>query len=160
MIQEISSHIVKLLSAHRQNVASAESCTGGLLAKYLSDAPGSSEIFSGGIVAYTEEAKINLLGVRVRAIKTYSVVSEEVAAAMAIGAKRNFATDWALSTTGYSGPTGGTLNSPVGTICLGISGPFGTQTRKYILKNLSRSEHQKKSCEILLALFLNILKKS
>ena len=83
-------------------------------------------------------------------------MSEEVALLMAQGAQKKFGSSWAISTTGYSGPTGGSPAAPLGTLCVGVVGPHKTQSYKYVLKNLSRTEHQERSCEIALKLFLKI----
>ena len=156
-ISKTASQILKKASAYKQTIAAAESCTGGLLALHLSDAPGASNSFSGAVVAYTERAKIEILNVNAEIIKNCGVVSEEVASLMAKGALQKFACDWAISTTGYSGPTGGTAMAPLGTLCIAISGPEGTKTQRYLLENLSRAQHQEKSCELALKLFLEML---
>src|SRR6476660_6091364 len=120
-------NILQILAERRQKIATAESCTGGLLAVRLSETPGASRVFAGSIVAYTVPAKVHVLGVQESIINKHGVVSEEVAGAMALQCRHKFASDWALSTTGYAGPSGGTLEAPLGTICIGISGPDGTQ---------------------------------
>lgn len=101
-------------------LAFAESCTGGLLGKVVTDLPGSSTWFLGSVVTYSNVAKTNLLGVDARSIERNGAVSETVAAEMALGAKRMFLADVTLSTTGIAGPTGGTLEKAVGTVCFGI----------------------------------------
>jgi len=154
------SQILKIAMSRKQIISAAESCTGGLLAKFLSDAPGSSNTFAGAIVAYTEDSKIRTLGVDPEIIKKFGVVSEEVASLMAERALQKFASDWAISTTGYAGPTGGTAKAPLGTLCIAVSTSAGTKTQKYLLKNLSRNEHQEKSAELIFELFLDTLSKS
>ncbi len=101
-----------------RTLAVAESCTGGLLATRLTDRPGSSSYFLGGVVAYSNEAKTALLGVRTELIEAHGAVSPEVATAMADGALERFGADVACSTTGIAGPDGGTEEKPVGTVCL------------------------------------------
>lgn len=159
-IAKTVSQILKIALSRKQTIAAAESCTGGLLGVHLSDAPGSSNIFLGALIAYTEATKIYTLGVDEKIIRTYGVVSEQVAASMAKAALEKFKSDWAISTTGYSGPTGGTKEAPLGTVCVSVSGPMGTKTRKYILKNLSRRQHQEKSCELVFELLLKSLNNS
>ena len=102
-------------------VATAESCTGGLVAKRLTDVPGSSAAFKGGFVTYTNEMKISMLGVSPDTLEKYTAVSEQTAAEMARGARLRTGSDIAVSTTGYAGPGGGTEEAPVGTVFVGIS---------------------------------------
>jgi len=116
-----------LLRKRHATVSTAESCTGGMLAARLTDRGGSSDFFTAGYVTYTNREKRELLGVPNELIEKHSAVSEPVAAAMAEGAKRRSGTTYALSTTGYAGPDGGTDFDPVGTVYLGISGPAGTR---------------------------------
>ena len=108
-----------LLGAHR-TVAVAESCTGGLLAKRLTDRPGSSRWFLGGIVAYADEAK-TALGVAAELIREQGAVSEAVAQALACGARRVFGADAAVGITGVAGPDGGSADKPVGTVCYSVA---------------------------------------
>jgi nicotinamide-nucleotide amidase len=101
-----------------RHVAVAESCTGGLLAVRLTDRPGSSKHFVGGVVAYANEAKTDLLGVPAELIEEHGAVSPEVAEAMADGALERFSADVSCSTTGIAGPDGGSEGKPIGTVCL------------------------------------------
>ncbi len=101
-------------------MAVAESCTGGLVAQRITDVPGSSRVFQGGIVAYSNEAKENLLDVSAEILYTYGAVSEETALAMAHGARRCFKADVAVAVTGIAGPGGGTEAKPVGTVCFAV----------------------------------------
>jgi nicotinamide-nucleotide amidase len=116
-----------LLRKRHATVSTAESCTGGMLAARLTDRAGSSDFFTAGYVTYTNREKRELLGVPKELIEKHSPVSEPVAAAMAEGARRRSGTTYALSTTGYAGPDGGTDFDPVGTVYLGISGPAATR---------------------------------
>ena len=112
---------VRKLSAMGKTVSTAESCTGGLIAKLLTDVPGSSAVVVGGCVTYTNDAKMQVLGVDPAIIDRYTEVSAECAMAMADAARRLFGTDVALSATGFAGPSGGTERDPVGTVYLGVS---------------------------------------
>lgn len=104
-------------------LVTAESCTGGWIAKVCTDLPGSSEWFERGLVTYSNEAKQELLGVSRSDIHRFGAVSEEVAAAMARGAVAHSRADCAVSTTGIAGPDGGTPEKPVGTVCFGWAVP-------------------------------------
>ena len=114
----IDDQIAALLAGRR--MATAESCTSGLLAARLTDRPGSSDYVAGGVVAYANEAKIALLGVEPALIAEHGAVSSEVAAAMALGALRRLGADTSVAITGIAGPGGGTEDKPVGTVWFGI----------------------------------------
>ena len=113
--------IVGMLSAGGLTVAVAESCTGGLVASRLTDVPGSSASFLQGFVVYSNQAKERSLGVPKEIIEKFGAVSEEVARAMALGCLEKSGADFALSTTGIAGPSGGSLEKPVGMLCLAIA---------------------------------------
>jgi len=119
--------IGRLLRKQHGKVATAESCTGGMVAARLTERGGSSDFFIAGYVTYTEGQKRDILGVPQALIEHHTAVSEPVAAAMAEGARHRSGATYGLSTTGYAGPDGGTDFNPVGTVFLGISGPKGTQ---------------------------------
>ncbi|HEY3937733.1 MAG TPA: competence/damage-inducible protein A [Bryobacteraceae bacterium] len=116
-----------LLRKRHANVATAESVTGGLIAARLTDAGGSSDYFVAGYVTYTDAQKHEILGVSKELLAQHSAVSEPVAAAMADGARLRSGATYALSATGYAGPSGGTEFDPVGTVYLGVAGPAGTR---------------------------------
>lgn len=125
----------RLLVERGETVATAESCTGGLISTLLTDVPGSSAYFRGGVVAYANTAKVELLDVPAAMIAQHGAVSVAVADAMAQGARRRLGSDWAISDTGVAGPTGGTTEKPVGLVCLGVVGPAGvdpwTEARRF-----------------------------
>jgi len=123
----------RLLRERGLTVALAESCTGGLVAHRLTNVPGSSEYVRGAVVAYANAAKEALLCVRAETLAAHGAVSEETAAEMAAGARRVFGTSLAVSTTGIAGPTGGTPEKPVGTVCLALAADAGVVTRRYQL---------------------------
>jgi nicotinamide-nucleotide amidase len=115
--------IIETLKARGETVSIAESLTGGGLGHALTQVPGASEVFMGGIIAYTADVKINFLGVPRAIIDEFSVVSEEVAIAMANGAREKIGTTWAISTTGVAGP-GDYRGIREGTVWIAIAGPI------------------------------------
>jgi len=117
----IEETVARLLANQGQTLGVAESCTGGLVSKRLTDIPGSSAYFKEGIIAYSNEAKIKYLGVRERIINQYGAVSGEVASEMASGMKRISGADLAVSITGIAGPSGGTPAKPVGLVYFGLA---------------------------------------
>lgn len=121
---------VELLLAHGKKLALAESCTGGYIAKRITDIPGSSAVFEYGIVSYSNEVKINLLGVKAETIEKYTEVSEQTAAEMAQGVRRLSGADFALSVTGISGPGGGSEDKPVGLAYIGFAHEGGTTVKE------------------------------
>jgi len=121
----------KMLIKHRATLALAESCTGGLIAKQLTDVPGSSSFFLMSAVTYANEAKTAVLGVAPETLQRYGAVHEKTAREMAEGARRVACADFALSTTGIAGPDGGTDEKPVGTICIGLATPEETLSFRY-----------------------------
>ena len=124
---ELEQAVVELLRKLKKTVASAESCTGGALANRFTNAPGSSEVFLGGWVAYSDKFKVRELGVRAEAIEKHGAVSEQAAREMAEGARRKSSADFALSITGIAGPEGGTAEKPVGTVFIGLASGEGVR---------------------------------
>jgi competence/damage-inducible protein CinA-like protein len=125
--------VVKMLIAARKTIAVAESCTGGLIANRLTNVSGSSETFVNGVVTYSNESKVRLLGVREETLKAHGAVSEEVAREMAGGARTHSGTDFGVSTTGIAGPTGGTPEKPVGLVYIGFATPKQTMVQRHLL---------------------------
>lgn len=133
----------KVITAAKEvgaTVSGAESCTGGLIAKRLTDVAGSSAVFVGACVTYTNDVKMRMLGVDRSVIDAHTEVSHACAAAMADGARRAFESDAAYSTTGYAGPGGGTEQDPVGTVYVGISTKKETKTYRLSLPTTSSRE--------------------
>ena len=125
--------LVAELAARGMTLSVAESCTGGLIAKRLTDIPGCSSVVAGGAVTYQTREKTAVLGVPAQLIEREGVVSEAVARAMAEGARARFDTDVAIATTGYAGPGGGTEKEPVGTVFVAIAAPQGTICTRYAM---------------------------
>ncbi len=119
--QTLPEIVGELLRQRKLTLAVAESCTGGLLGKLITDIPGSSDYFSGGVIAYSNDLKIKLLSVPPEIISKHGAVSEQCARFMADGARINLGSDIALSITGIAGPDGGTSEKPVGLIYIGLS---------------------------------------
>jgi nicotinamide-nucleotide amidase len=117
----------------RVRVATAESCTGGLIAGAITAVAGSSDWFECGFVTYSNAAKVRDLGVPAAMIERFGAVSAEVAEAMAAGAGRLARVDWAVAVTGIAGPGGGSAEKPVGTVCFAWAGPMGTRASRLVL---------------------------
>ena len=130
-LARLAESAVHILIARGETLSSAESCTGGLITKVITDIPGSSAALTGGCVSYTNEVKMNVLGVDPDIIARVSEVSAECAAAMARGAKEKFGSTYALATTGYAGPGGGTERDPVGTVYLALATPDGVLGERF-----------------------------
>ena len=132
-------------------IATAESCTGGLLAGALTDVPGSSDVFERGFVTYSNAAKVEMLGLDPALISAHGAVSEEVAAAMAQGALAHSDATLAVSTTGIAGP-GGSEFKPEGRVCFGIAGPAGVSTQTIDFGALGRAKVRAAAVETALRL--------
>ncbi len=114
--------IGRMLKEKGKKLAVAESCTGGYISHLITSVPGSSEFYNGSVTAYSNDVKENTLGVKKSTLEKYGAVSEQVAKEMAEGVKRIFNADFAVSTTGIAGPTGGTEEKPVGTVWIAVAG--------------------------------------
>ncbi len=130
--QSMAAVLGELLAARGATLAVAESCTGGLIAKQLTDVPGSSGFFTFSAVTYANEAKMRVLGVKATTLAAVGAVHEDTALEMAAGARRVVDADFAISTTGIAGPDGGTEDKPVGTVCLGLSTPEGVRAFRHV----------------------------
>ena len=127
--------VSNILGKNGLTIATAESCTGGLIADAFTNLSGSSEYFYGGVVSYSDQSKIRVLGVPEKLIQEESAVSSNVAIAMAQGVTEKMNTDCGLSVTGYAGPDGGTEKDPVGTVYIGIHTPSGTLSKRFSWKS-------------------------
>ena len=130
--EEIESVVVKLLTQKRKTLALAESCTGGLIANRITDVPGASEVFLGGVVSYANAAKEKFLSVRAETLQSHGAVSEAIAREMALGAKEKFNSDFAIAVTGIAGPSGGTAEKPVGTVFIALASASGVEVKKFL----------------------------
>jgi PncC family amidohydrolase len=126
--------VLATLKKSKQTLSSAESCTGGLITAVLTSIPGSSAAVIGGVTAYSNNAKSELLGVDAEDIKRFGAVSRNVAVAMATGVRLKFGSDFGVSTTGIAGPDGGTPEKPVGLVWIAISSGQGAEAYELRLK--------------------------
>ena len=139
-LRRISALTVQTLKEKGVTLSTAESCTGGLISKCITDVSGSSAVFAGGMVTYTNSIKIDALGVDASIIEEHTEVSYACAEAMAERAKTLFGTDYALSATGYAGPGGGTEKDPTGTVYIGIATPNGSRSERVCVENATRAQ--------------------
>jgi nicotinamide-nucleotide amidase len=129
---DLAAVVIARLRELRLKLAIAESCTGGLLGERITNIPGSSDVFLGGIIAYDNAVKLNLLGVNARTIERVGAVSEEVALEMAAGVKKQLQADVGISVTGIAGPGGGTPEKPVGLVWIAVDASE-TKARRFHL---------------------------
>ncbi len=122
----------RLLTDAGLTIAAAESCTGGLISHRITNVSGSSSYFLGGIVAYSNDAKMRVLGVSRRSLELHGAVSEQVALEMARGVRRLLHSDIAISATGIAGPTGGTPEKPVGLVYIALATPEGEWCERHL----------------------------
>lgn len=137
----------QMLRVSKETVSVAESCTGGGLGQMLTEIPGSSDYFWGGVISYDNSVKVRLLGVNTEDLDKFGAVSATVAEQMAVGVKTRLLTTWGLSITGIAGPTGGTDTKPVGLVYIGLAGPndevasfeyrFGTMRGRALIRHVS-----------------------
>jgi nicotinamide-nucleotide amidase len=138
------------LSADKAMVATAESCTGGLVAGAITAVAGSSAWFDRGFVTYSNDAKIEQLGVSRETLASYGAVSVQTAAEMAAGARRASTAQWALAVTGVAGPGGGSIEKPVGLVCFAWAGPAGVASEERQLQG-DRAAIRRESVRVALA---------
>ena len=149
----------RICQLHGWKIGLAESCTGGLLSAWIAQQPGISNVFQGAIVSYGRRAKEQILGVSPAMIVALGVVSEPVAKAMARGARAALASDWAVSITGIVGPTGGSPEQPVGTVCFAVVGPgYEEATTHHFDRQLERQEIQRQAAIFAFELLLRALR--
>ena len=153
---KIEAQLGELLRSRSLKLATAESCTGGLIADRLTDVPGSSDYFLGGVVAYAYEAKVALLGVSWDTLHAHGAVSSETVLEMARGARKALDADLGLSVSGIAGPAGGLPDKPVGTAWIALVSAEGEWTRKFVWDS-DRRGNKELSAEAALELVLDYL---
>ena len=157
-MKKIAKNVVNLLKKKKLKISFAESCTGGLLSSYITSISGASQIFSLGLVTYSNKSKINVLKVPKKIILKYGAVSHQTCLSMINNLKKISKTDIALSITGVAGPKGGTKSKPVGLVYIGIKFKKELLIKKYIFKSNKRKKIQNLSVKNALMMILSILK--
>jgi len=144
------------LKKHHVTIATAESCTGGLIAHMLTNISGSSEYFDRGVISYSNVSKIELLGVSEKILTGFGAVSEQVARAMAEGIRKRARVDIGVSTTGIAGPTGGTKEKPVGLVYVGIATRNDVLVKRFVFSG-DRLQNKELACDAALSLVLEAI---
>ena len=157
-MKSFSKKIIHYLKKKKIRISFAESCTGGLLSSAITAVDGSSKVFDLGLVAYSNQSKINILKIPKSIIRKYGTVSEQVCLAMTKNLSKISKTDISVSVTGIAGPKGGTKEKPVGLVYVGIKKGNRVEVKKYLFKNKGRSYIQKATVNKSLGLILSFLK--
>lgn len=134
--QDIQGIFVDYLKTNNYTLSTAESCTGGYLSHLITSVPGSSAVFKGGIIAYSNEVKKSLLGVNAETLDTHGAVSEQTVVEMAEGVRTGLKTDFGIAISGIAGPDGGNIDKPVGMVCIAIAGTKETHVRTHYFGHL------------------------
>lgn len=148
--------LAQLLSNQNATLSTAESCTGGLIGHLLTNVSGSSTWYLGGVVSYSNELKMQVLGVKAATLERFGAVSEQVAEAMAAGARHAFNTTYAISVTGIAGPGGATADKPVGLTYIGVATPDLVVVRRFVWQG-SREGNKQSSANAALELLHGVL---
>jgi nicotinamide-nucleotide amidase len=156
-VSDPGARIIQILTEKQQTIVTAESCTGGMIAAALTDIPGASAAVYGGYVTYANAAKSRMIHVQARLIHDYGAVSNQVARAMADGARNTARADFAVAVTGIAGPDGGSEKKPVGLVYIAVSSELATVVIEHRFGNLGRDEIRKASVRAALDLVLQVL---
>ena len=156
MSLNLESRIGSLLRERGGTLALAESCTGGLISNRITNVPGSSDYFLGGIVAYAYQAKVDLLGVSWETLNMHGAVSREVVLEMAEGARKSLKAKLGASVSGIAGPDGGSPDKPVGTVWIAVAAPEGAWTREFHFSG-TREAIKSASADVTLQIILDYL---
>ena len=146
--------IGNLLKDKKKNLAVAESCTGGYISHLITSVPGSSQYFKGAVIAYDNKIKINDLGVDANDIELYGAVSAQVVEQMALGIQKKYQSDFSISTSGIAGPSGGSIEKPVGTVFIAVAGKGRVISKKFLL-----GDHRQRNIQKASIAALNMLRK-
>ena len=149
--------LITLLTQAGKTIVTAESCTGGMIGAAITDVPGSSSAFYGGFITYANSAKSRMIQVQPRLIRDYGAVSNQVARAMADGARNTARADYALSVTGIAGPDGGSEKKPVGLVYVAMSSELATVVIEHRFGDLGREGIRRASVDAALDLALQVL---
>jgi len=149
--------IIDILTEAKQSIVTAESCTGGMIASALTDIPGASAAVYGGYVTYANTAKSRMIHVQARLIRDYGAVSNQVARAMADGARNTARADYAVAVTGIAGPDGGSDKKPVGLVYVAVSSELATVVIEHRFGDIGRDEVRKASVKAALDLVVQVL---
>jgi nicotinamide-nucleotide amidase len=153
-----AAEIIDTMREKKLTLGTVESATGGLIAHLITQVPGSSDVFQGSIVSYSNEIKMNLVGVKKPTLEKYGAVSSQVAAEMAAGGRKVLGVDICVADTGIAGPGGTTPGKPVGLFYLGLSTKDGTVTQKHLFSG-AREENKQQAAQTALMWVLDYLKK-
>ncbi|KPK73113.1 hypothetical protein AMJ87_02660 [candidate division WOR_3 bacterium SM23_60] len=146
MIQKaVRAALARQLIRKKLTISVCESCTGGMLSSMITDRPGSSKYFVGGVIAYSNEVKRNVVGVKPATLRKHGSVSAEVVVEMARGVRRKLVADIGIAITGIAGPTGGSKKKPVGLVYLGVASRHRVSVKRLLLKG-SRDTIRKRAC--------------
>ena len=156
MKESLDFQVGNLLRERGLKLALAESCTGGLIGDRITNTPGSSDYFVGGVVAYAYSAKADLLGVSWDTLNSKGAVSQETVLEMARGARRVFGADIAVSISGIAGPGGGTADKPVGTTWVGLVAPDGEWAKRFQFSGI-REQNKASAADAALQMLLDYL---
>ncbi|HEV7345248.1 MAG TPA: CinA family protein [Devosia sp.] len=154
---EPGKQIINILTERGQTIVTAESCTGGMVASALTDIPGASAAIYGGYITYANSAKSRMIHVQARLIRDYGAVSNQVARAMADGARNTARADFAVAVTGIAGPDGGSEKKPVGLVYVAVSSDLATVVIEHKFGDLGRSAIRQASVAAALELVLQVL---
>lgn len=149
--------IIELLTEAKKTIVTAESCTGGMIAAALTDIPGASAAVYGGYITYANAAKSRMIHVQARLIRDYGAVSNQVARAMADGARNTARADYAVAVTGIAGPDGGSDKKPVGLVYVAVSTELATVVIEHKFGDLGREEIRKASVKAALDVVIQVL---
>jgi nicotinamide-nucleotide amidase len=153
----IGEQIITLLAEKKKTIVTAESCTGGMVAAELTAAPGSSAAFYGGYITYANAAKSRMIHVQARLIRDYGAVSNQVARAMADGARNTAHADFAVAVTGIAGPDGGSERKPIGLVYIAVSSELATVVIENKFGDIGRDAVRKASVDAALNLVYQVL---